>query len=71
MICKYSQLKQAAATKEQILAVSKKLGKTPDLICNGDIIGLNRTTGKPYRGEYEKIKEHRDQVEWLEKKYDK
>ncbi len=33
MICKYSQLyKQAAATKDQILAVSKKLNKTPEEI---------------------------------------
>ncbi len=32
MICKYSQLKNAAATKDQILAVSKKLNKTPEEI---------------------------------------
>ncbi len=32
MIKKYSQLKNAAATKDQILAVSKKLGKTPEEI---------------------------------------
>lgn len=43
----------------------------PDLICNGDIIGLNRTTGEQFYKEYEKIKELRDQVDWLEKKYDK
>jgi len=43
----------------------------PDLICNGEIFGLNRTTGEQFYKEYKKIKELRDQVDWLEKKYDK